>query len=317
MKDSNTSIKESGKSIKDSGESVNDSWESIKDSGKSKNSVKDSGESIIIETQTFSESLSNIMRHKGLSNKKINQRNKFLISKIRKSARQYDKIDRISTRAMKQKEEMNINNTQQHHHNMNNSSRTGKLNKDMSHLKQKSHKEKISTTKKSIISKVFSSKDEMTKLFLFLLTSMGTHSTISNSGGIYVKAIDMTNNQNNDFFDPEYKIDFHDRSFQSSYMDRFRKHNELRDIIEDEDDEDWSFVPKSILDHKKVVRSRHVIKMHQNGDKLKLDLIRNSHIRVKVLWKDGSISWCAGDALQLQKSIFVFTICYQGRPNES
>jgi len=28
--------------------------------------------------------------------------------------------------------------------------------------------------------------------------------------------------------------------------------------------------------------------------------MRNAHLRVKVLWKDGSISWVAGDAMRLQ-----------------
>ena len=127
-------LKETLQYPEDSGESlnlVNTSGESMKDSGEYTHSLQDSGESKKIE---------NIEKPKGLSNKKINQRNKFPISKIRKSARQYGKMDRTSTRAMTQKEEMNINNTQQHH-DMNKPSEISKSSTDMSHPKHKSHKE--------------------------------------------------------------------------------------------------------------------------------------------------------------------------------
>ena len=75
-------------------------------------------------------------------------------------------------------------------------------------------------------------------------------------------------------------------------------------MIEDENDDDWSFVPKAILDHRKRVIPRHVIKMYKNNN-IDLQLERNEHLRMKVLWKDGSISWIAGDALQLHNP-FIF-----------
>ena len=31
-----------------------------------------------------------------------------------------------------------------------------------------------------------------------------------------------------------------------------------------------------------------------------LSVMKNAHLRVKVLWKDGTISWVAGDAMRLQ-----------------
>ena len=87
-------------------------------------------------------------------------------------------------------------------------------------------------------------------------------------------------------------------------MDECRKFLEIQNVIEDENDDDWSFVPKAILDHSKRVIPRHVIKMYKNNN-IDLQLERNEHLRMKVLWKDGSISWIAGDALQLHNP-FIF-----------
>ena len=87
-------------------------------------------------------------------------------------------------------------------------------------------------------------------------------------------------------------------------------------MIEDEEDEDWSFVPKAILDHKKIVTQRYVLKMYQNSGETGLKLHRNSQLRVKVLWKDGTISWCAGDALQLQNPfLFIPYVIKKGLQN--
>ena len=70
--------------------------------------------------------------------------------------------------------------------------------------------------------------------------------------------------------------------------------------MEDENDPDWSFVPKAILLHEKIVVPKHVeIGIDKEGKKI-LSVMRNSNLRVKVLWKDGTISWVAGDALRLQ-----------------
>ena len=44
--------------------------------------------------------------------------------------------------------------------------------------------------------------------------------------------------------------------------------------------------------------------MYKNNN-IDLKLERNEHLRMKVLWKDGSISWIAGDALQLHNP-FIF-----------
>ena len=57
-------------------------------------------------------------------------------------------------------------------------------------------------------------------------------------------------------------------------------------------------LPKAILDHRKRIIPRYVIKLFRNNEP-ELQWERNEHLRLKVLWKDGSISWIAGDALQL------------------
>ena len=73
-------------------------------------------------------------------------------------------------------------------------------------------------------------------------------------------------------------------------MSRYRKHMEINDIIADEEDNDWSFVPKAILGHRKIISPRYVLKIHEHGEKPNLKLVRNSHLRLKILWRDGTIS---------------------------
>ena len=104
--------------------------------------------------------------------------------------------------------------------------------------------------------KPLSLKDKMKKMFIFLLGSMGSKSTLFNSGGLPVHALErlmIPNSNHPDRGATEYKIEFHDRSLQSNITNKYRKHMEIRDLIEDEKDEYWSFVPKAILDcHKRV-----------------------------------------------------------------
>ena len=71
------------------------------------------------------------------------------------------------------------------------------------------------------------------------------------------------------------------------------------DIIKDDNDEDWSFVPTHIIAHAKRIIPRQVIKKNQNNETI-FEVEREEHLRVQVIWKDKSISWCAADALRLQ-----------------
>ena len=66
---------------------------------------------------------------------------------------------------------------------------------------------------------------------------------------------------------PEYKIDFHDRSLQSNIANEVRKNMEIRDVIEDEMDPDWSFVPTAILSHNKRVVPRYDVINHDKENK--------------------------------------------------
>lgn len=74
--------------------------------------------------------------------------------------------------------------------------------------------------------------------------------------------------------------------------------------MEDDKDNDWSFVPKHILSHAKRIIPRKVIKF-KTYNKIVLKFERKEHLRIQVLWKDNTISWCAVDALRHQNP-FIF-----------
>ena len=80
---------------------------------------------------------------------------------------------------------------------------------------------------------------------------------------------------------------------------------EIRDVIEDEMDPDWSFVPMAMLLHNKRVIPRYVVINHDKENKPILTVTQNAHLRLKILWKDGTISWNTGNAMQL-KNPFIF-----------
>ena len=56
-------------------------------------------------------------------------------------------------------------------------------------------------------------------------------------------------------------------------------------------DEDWSFVPTSVLTHCVAAVPRKRI---QDG---KLTVVRDKHVRVKTCWKNGKVSWVSMDSL--------------------
>ena len=80
------------------------------------------------------------------------------------------------------------------------------------------------------------------------------------------------------------------------------------DVINDENDEDISFVPKSILDHR--IERKPCCEIYESKDKdgtvkTHVKIIREPHLQIQVEWKNGDISWCAADAMQEQKP-FIF-----------
>ena len=57
------------------------------------------------------------------------------------------------------------------------------------------------------------------------------------------------------------------------------------DVAEDDNDNDWNFVPTNIISHAKRIIPRKVKKKFIE-DKLVLMVERKAHMRIQVLWKD-------------------------------
>ena len=103
----------------------------------------------------------------------------------------------------------------------------------------------------------------------------------------------------------ETKIQSPQISLQSGSIQSIRRNLELIDLIEDDNDDDWSFVPKHILSYAKRAIPRKVTKAKtDNGVILKVK--RKIHLRVQVMWKDCTISWCAADALRHQNPFILY-----------
>lgn len=60
-----------------------------------------------------------------------------------------------------------------------------------------------------------------------------------------------------------------------------RKQLELLDLIIDDKDEDWSFIPQAIIDHRKKKIPRSVIITTKEG-KLQLKVEETSYMRIRV-----------------------------------
>lgn len=71
------------------------------------------------------------------------------------------------------------------------------------------------------------------------------------------------------------------------------------EVLKDDEDEDWSFVPEKIIMHQ-LRKTPHWIHKKDEDGKTILVTTTKRYLRTKVLWKDGTISWCAADALRLQ-----------------
>ena len=87
------------------------------------------------------------------------------------------------------------------------------------------------------------------------------------------------------------------------------------DVINDENDEDASFVPKQILDHRISRQPRREIHESEddNGKKTtSIKIITTPHLRIQVEWKGGNVSWCAADAM-IEQNPFIFQPYIQKR----
>ena len=66
------------------------------------------------------------------------------------------------------------------------------------------------------------------------------------------------------------------------------------DIVDDEEDEDISFVPNAILNHRIMKTPRceiHKSKDEDGKEVTNMKVIRDPHLRVQVKWKNEEISW--------------------------
>ena len=87
-----------------------------------------------------------------------------------------------------------------------------------------------------------------------------------------------------------------------------KKELQFMDIVEDEKEQDISFVPRKVINHK-ISREPHR-EIHKSKDKngkdvFKVKIVQEQHLRVKVSWKNGTSSWVAADALKEQNP-FIF-----------
>ena len=76
---------------------------------------------------------------------------------------------------------------------------------------------------------------------------------------------------------------------------------QLMDSLEDANDFDWSFVPKAVLDHKvATVSCKETIPAQNEFQSAEVRLDETPHLRVKVAWMNGEVSWTAAAPLQAQ-----------------
>lgn len=85
---------------------------------------------------------------------------------------------------------------------------------------------------------------------------------------------------------------------------------QLLDMVDEDTDMEKEFNPDMILDHRVSIKPRRIITQMQNKDGTttnKVKVTRESHLRVKVLWKNGEITWVSARALK-QQNPFVFLL---------
>ena len=142
------------------------------------------------------------------------------------------------------------------------------------------------------------------------MAGIGSTSLIINSRGIFNPLIPfeghIISENENDINEIilENKIQSPNQSLQSKSIMKIRRQLEIMDMLEDDNDEDWNFVPKKILSHAKRIIPRQVTKEVNNGN-VKLIIERKIHMRLQILWKDKTVSWCVADAMRHQNP-FIF-----------
>ena len=77
------------------------------------------------------------------------------------------------------------------------------------------------------------------------------------------------------------------------------------EALQDDEGEDWSFVPEKILMQQLRKTPCWIYKKNEKGNTILVSTTKR-HLRTKVLWKQGTISWYAIEALRLQNPLYTF-----------
>ena len=83
---------------------------------------------------------------------------------------------------------------------------------------------------------------------------------------------------------------------------------QMNDLINEENSEDMTFIPEAILDHRVSKKPRKQITVVTRPDgttQHQVKVKRIAHVRVKVLWKNGEVTWVQADAMRKQNP-FIF-----------
>ena len=78
----------------------------------------------------------------------------------------------------------------------------------------------------------------------------------------------------------------------------------MTNVLLNEEDQDIIFLPSTIIEYRKECVCRRVWKV-ADDDKAKLIVEKLNHMRVRAIWKNETISWCAAGSLRKQNP-FVF-----------
>ena len=83
---------------------------------------------------------------------------------------------------------------------------------------------------------------------------------------------------------------------------------QMNDLINEDDVEDMTFIPEAILDHRVSKKPRKQITVVTRPDgttQHQVKVKRIAHVCVKVLWKNGEVTWVQADAMRKQNP-FIF-----------
>ena len=69
------------------------------------------------------------------------------------------------------------------------------------------------------------------------------------------------------------------------------------DAKEDNQSNDWSYLPTAVLAHKISNKQQKIVK---DANSTKIKIVKDRHVRVQTCWKNGEVSWVAADALKEQ-----------------